>query len=206
MQRKLYSSLLKYGWDAHTFEIIHTLPNDVSQDVLNVYEELYFKKYVDCGFEMLNIKGTGRYGKISDETKALLSISLKKYYENPLNREKQRLATIKGMTPIVNKKISDSKKGKYPSEITKIKMSEAHKGRQPRQSDYTNIIKARLGLVGRKQTDIEKKRRATKLCKKIEVDGIIYESIKIFSEINNIDRTTVFNRLNSNKHKNYIRL
>ena len=107
---------------------------------------------------------------------------------------------------VILKKIQDARKGKFHSELTKIKMSEYRKGRLPLPSDYINLAKGRLKIIGRKQSDIEKKKRADKLCKKIEVDGIIYPSIKNFSEIMCMDRTKVFNRLKSDKYKNYIKL
>ncbi len=41
-QPKLYHSLNKYGYNGHHFELIHELPKDVTQDVLNDYEIFYF--------------------------------------------------------------------------------------------------------------------------------------------------------------------
>jgi group I intron endonuclease len=72
-QPKIYNSIRKYGFDNHTFEIIHELPKDVSQDVLDEYEILYITQYKECGFKMLNIKGGGSYGKHSQETKDKIS-------------------------------------------------------------------------------------------------------------------------------------
>lgn len=71
-QRKLYSSLVKYGWKSHIFETIHELPEDVSQEVLNEYEIFYWQQYIDCGFEMLNIREPGSRGKNSAETRELI--------------------------------------------------------------------------------------------------------------------------------------
>jgi group I intron endonuclease len=72
-QIKIHRSLLKYGYDAHEFKIIHELPDDVSQDVINNYEVLYWELYKDCGVEMLNVKYPGSNGKLSEETKIKMS-------------------------------------------------------------------------------------------------------------------------------------
>jgi group I intron endonuclease len=73
-QTKLYNSLQKYGWKQHKFDIIHELPEDVTQEVLNQYEILYWQQYKDYGFDMLNIREPGSKGKLSDETKQKLRI------------------------------------------------------------------------------------------------------------------------------------
>jgi len=72
-QRKLYSSIVKYSWKNHIFTIICELPKDVSQEVLNLYELLYFDQYKYCGFEMMNIKEPGSKGKHSEDTRNRMS-------------------------------------------------------------------------------------------------------------------------------------
>ena len=73
-QRYIYSSILKYGWDSHKFEIIHELPNDITQNILDNYEFLYLESYRDCGVEVMNIKESGSHGKHSQKSKDLVSI------------------------------------------------------------------------------------------------------------------------------------
>lgn len=68
-QKKLHSSIKKYGWENHLFEIVHELPEDITQDVLDKYEILYWDLYKSCGFEMMNIKQPGVGGKHSEDTK-----------------------------------------------------------------------------------------------------------------------------------------
>ena len=203
MQTKLYASLSKHGWEAHSFMVVHELPNDVSQDVLNSFEELYMSQYRDCGFNLLNIREAGRHGKISEETKDKLRVSLKKYYENPENREKTRLATKKAMSnPKVFSKISESKKGKKLSEETKRKISESNSGKS-RPYSWLNAIKAREKVIGRKQSQEEKDKRAAKLYKKIEVDGVVYDSIVFYSKKYDIDRTKIWRNLKSADYPNW---
>jgi hypothetical protein len=72
-QRFLYNSFLKYGTDNHTFKVIHELPIDVDQAVLDTYEILYIAQYKECGFEMLNLREGGHAGgKICEESKKLM--------------------------------------------------------------------------------------------------------------------------------------
>lgn len=93
-QPKLYTSLKKYGWDKHILEVVHELPEDVSQDILNTYEILYWQFYKDCNFDMLNTREPGTGGKLSEDSKK--AIGLKN----------------KGKTPMLGKKHSDETKKK----------------------------------------------------------------------------------------------
>lgn len=68
-QRHIYNSILKYGVKNHKFEIIHELPKDVVQEVLDNYEVLYWQLYKDCGVQVMNIREPGRGGKNSEETR-----------------------------------------------------------------------------------------------------------------------------------------
>jgi len=95
-QPKLHSSLLKYGWETHIFEVIHELPFDVSQEVLDKYENLYIDLYKSCNLDLLNIRGGGSRGKVSEDTKKKLSIA----------------HTGKILSEATKKKISESRKGK----------------------------------------------------------------------------------------------
>lgn len=72
-QTHIYNSIRYYGWENHILEIIHQLPNDITQEVLDTYEIFYWQQYKDCGFEMLNIKEPGKSGKHSEETKNKIS-------------------------------------------------------------------------------------------------------------------------------------
>ena len=75
-QRHLFASFNKYGGKAsHLFEVIHMLPPDVDQAVMNTYEQFYMDAYLACGISLLNIKGAGSAGKLSIETKVKIGIS-----------------------------------------------------------------------------------------------------------------------------------
>jgi hypothetical protein len=56
------SSIQKYGIENHTFSVVHQLPDDVEQSVLDDYERLYICQYRDCGAVMMNIRAGGHSG------------------------------------------------------------------------------------------------------------------------------------------------
>jgi group I intron endonuclease len=72
-QVKVHRSLLKYGYDAHKVEVICELPEDVTQEILDNYEIIYWQCYKDCGVEMLNVKEPGSKGKLSEDTRKKMS-------------------------------------------------------------------------------------------------------------------------------------
>lgn len=74
-QRHLYNSLLKYGYNIHTFEIVHKLPEDTTQKVLDTYEQLYIDLHRDCGIVLLNIREAGAGGKHSVKTRELMRLA-----------------------------------------------------------------------------------------------------------------------------------
>jgi len=71
-QPKIYRSLKKHGVDLHKFQVIHHFSSKVTQDVLNKYECDYIDVFKNNGFEMLNIRGGGHNGVVSEETKKVL--------------------------------------------------------------------------------------------------------------------------------------
>lgn len=106
-QKSLYQSFLKHGVENHVFEILHVLPIDVMDDVLNDYEVFYIMQYRECGFKMLNMSfgGKGRACRHSEETK-----------------EKIRKANL-------GKIVSDESRARMSAAQKGGKRSEAHKAR-----------------------------------------------------------------------------
>lgn len=72
-QPKICNSIKKYGWNSHLFEIIHELPIDIEQEVLDRYEQIYIDQYRNCNIELMNIREGGSRGKHSEETKKKLT-------------------------------------------------------------------------------------------------------------------------------------
>lgn len=78
---KIHLSIKEYGWKAHTFEVVHQLPLDVSNETLIQYEQLYIDRYRECGFEMLNVKDAGSSAKFNSESKDKMSKAQRKSYK-----------------------------------------------------------------------------------------------------------------------------
>lgn len=102
-QRWLYHSLQKYGWGAHSFELIHELPSDISDAALNEYEHLYWLCYKDAGFELLNLSIPGVTSKHSEESRRRMSAQR--------IGNKNRLGKKGTLDAQTRKRMSDSKKG-----------------------------------------------------------------------------------------------
>ena len=56
-QRLLYASFLKYGCENHFFKILHELPIDVGQEVVDVYEILYIAQHKSNVIKFPEYKG-----------------------------------------------------------------------------------------------------------------------------------------------------
>jgi group I intron endonuclease len=68
-QRKLFNSLVKYGFENHIVEIICEFNDDITQDILDQKEIYYINEYKNNGFDMLNLASGGSRGKHSEESK-----------------------------------------------------------------------------------------------------------------------------------------
>lgn len=74
-QKKLYNSLIKYGFNNHKISIIKLLDENVSQEVLDDYKIKFVCYFEKLGFEMLNLRSGGKGGKMSEETKSKIGKS-----------------------------------------------------------------------------------------------------------------------------------
>lgn len=146
-QPKLYNSLLKYGVDAHKFEIIELC----SVKYLNNVERYYQKKYdcVNSGLNMMYVRNDHFSGGHSEETKQKLRehfkgkpipeqtrqaliLSNKTRVLSPESIERFRKAsTGRKHTPEAIANMIASKIGKKRSEETKQKMSELSPNKKP---------------------------------------------------------------------------
>jgi group I intron endonuclease len=94
-QPKLYNSIIKHGWENHSFELIHELPKDATQKTLDNYEVFYWEQYKECGVNLLNTKEPGKGGKHSEESKRKMSkahIGIPKSKEHIEKSTKTRIA------------------------------------------------------------------------------------------------------------------
>lgn len=161
---KLENSIKKYGFAAHTFEIIHQLPADVDQSVLDTYEILYTYQYKSIGVPMLNIKIGGRGGKHSEETKAKLKISNSGRKHSDECKRKISLAnTGRMLSDEAKQKISIANSGKSPSLEVRAKMS-ASSRRTPMTPDHKKV------LVSYTQDPVRNKKISDSWANKSEAD------------------------------------
>jgi group I intron endonuclease len=72
----LYNFILKYGAENHSIEIIHNLPHDVSQDIIDHYEKFYIDSYKDVGIKLMNIREGGSHGKHSQVSKERMRMNV----------------------------------------------------------------------------------------------------------------------------------
>ncbi len=94
-QVALYNSIKKYTWSNHVFSIIHELPKDITQEVIDRYEVLYWEQYKSLGIKMLNIKEPGSGGKHSEETKKKMRDKRKLQIFSNQSKEKMSISASK---------------------------------------------------------------------------------------------------------------
>lgn len=112
-QVQIFNSISKYGFENHKFELVHELPEDTNQEILDQYEIFYYNHYKELKFRMLNSREPGKGGKLTKETKKKLSIA------HIGMRHSEETKT----------KIKNSATGRKFSEETKIKISISQKKR-----------------------------------------------------------------------------
>lgn len=159
-QRYIHASLLKHGFDNHTFEIVYELPIDISQKVLDNYEFIYWNQYKNCGFKMLNLTEPGPNSKLSEDTKKYMSLIRKGVPKSEEWKNKVKKPKPEGF----GENVKNRQLGKKLSEEVKLKISNSHKGK-------TSPLKGRK--LGEKSEEVRKKIR--KPVQDLST-GIIYES------------------------------
>lgn len=161
-QTAIYRSLLKYGWDNHTFEVIE----ECEVEKLNERER-YWQEYYDVlGKKGLNCRLTetiDKSGVMSEESKKKLSI----YWKGKVFSDETK------------RKISLALKGKPKSEKHKISLRnrDMSKNRGPR-SEQTKINLSENSGVARKVLNLE--------------TGIYYMSIREASKASGIKEGTLY--------------
>jgi group I intron endonuclease len=71
-QRHLHNSIKKYGFESHSREVLQRFTADVAQTVLDSREQFFMDLRRRQGVPLLNLRGGGSTGKLSDETKQKL--------------------------------------------------------------------------------------------------------------------------------------
>lgn len=127
-QKKLFNSLLKYGYLNHNFEIVEECKIEELNEKEIYYINLFQSFNTDKG---LNLQGGGSNGIQSDETKLKMSIAKKGRIVSEETREKLRRANLgKTISAEYRKKLSDANKGKKFTDEHREKMSISAKKRK----------------------------------------------------------------------------
>jgi len=145
-QTRIYRSLMKYGWEMHTFEIIH----QCNRNELNELERYYIKFYnsfnTEHGMNLTN-GGDSASREISEETRkkmknSLLGNTRTLNYKYPEDKKRE-----------IHERIQNAKKGYKHSNETKEKISKSHMGIKPtkesiekcKQTKRNRIYESRAG-------------------------------------------------------------
>ena len=137
-ESKIVASILKYGVNNHSFSVVHELPNDVSDVVLDDYEQIYIDSYRECGVVLLNIREAGFNGKHSKES--ILKMK---------GRNGKWMIGRKMSKERVEKQVASRKRNNKPvSEETRIRNREAQLGEKNsmvklKEADVLEIIRLR---------------------------------------------------------------
>ena len=184
-QRRLYNSIIKYGWETHVFEVIH---NCDAQD-LNRWEKYYGDLY-DCRNPEvgLNIREYGNHGKHSEETcKKIGAIHKGKKISDAHKEALSRANKGKIVSEETKHKLKDSST-RLSEDISKRNTAEGNGMWGKKHSEET---RRKIGLksVGR----IHQRRTAFMLLN--TETGIFYTGFKEASESINMKQSTLYSKL-----------
>lgn len=183
----IFNSLRKYGFLAHSFTILHELPADVDQAVLDNYEKIYIAAYKGAGIQLLNITNGGNgKGNQSKETRIKISNANKgrkgTVRKTPLSDDERTILReralelwakgvlgIKGHSEETKSRLRKLNLGRKHSDETRKKLSESRKGerhnnygKQMPDSTKQKISTANKGrpgsMKGKRFTDEHKQR------------------------------------------------
>ena len=221
-QVALYRSLLKYGVENHEFEVIE----ECSIELLNERERYwqdYFKVLV-FGLNCKLTKTNDKSGKLSNSTKE--KIKQKAIGRKASDETKLKMSIVrKGKKPIMlGKKHSEETKLKISNSLTgkkrpfmnmeykktiewKDKMSKALRGKNRTKETKEKMSKSLIGNkrnLNNKMSDKHKEILKMSFCKIIlNVEtGVFYYGTKEASFYNDINQSTLKNRLNGNLKNN----
>lgn len=174
-QIKLHSSINKYGWDAHLFEVIE----ECVPDELNTRER-YWQEYYDCvnnGLNCLYTKTNAKPMVYSDETR-------KKMSQSRIGKKASEETKKKMSDSRRGYKFSDDSKKKISNRLTGLKRSDETKIRLSRALSSSPLLKKPISCIS--------------------PDGIYYEfdSIKECAIVVGVKRQSIENVLYMKKSKN----
>lgn len=165
-QSRLYNSIKKYGWENHSFEIIHLC----NEKRLTEWENFYIDKFDSFNTDKgLNLIRGGVSGERSSETKDKNRLATKKLYTSG---KKERPIGVKNGMYGNGYKLLGSKNGRYGKEVsqeTRDKISAAniisskrrreagtHKLSQEHKDKIRKALTGKKNCLGRKNSDATK--------------------------------------------------
>jgi len=192
-QHKLYNSLKKYGWDAHTFEIIEECSIDLLNERERHWQEFYdvlATKGLNCILSCTKVKKTVR----SEETR-------KKHSE---------IRKGKSLTQEHKEKLSKAKKGKKLSEAHKKAIGKSHEG-----SKFSEESKQKMSNSKKKSNYLKNHIRQLSEMKKKSIicieDNLVFDSISEACTYYGVSNSAMSNhlkrrykKLNINKTFEYV--
>lgn len=129
----LQKSFKAHGFSAHFFEVVHQLPPDVDQVVLDAYEILYIQLYRDCNVQLLNVAPGGLGGKgykhRDEDKKRMSEIAKARGITHEEIARMHKANSGKSLSEERKQKIRDSLTGKKFTEERRKNLSAALKGR-----------------------------------------------------------------------------
>lgn len=181
LQKRLYRSIKKYGWDNHFFEIVE----QCDKEELNTRER-YWQEYYNCigpnGLNCRITKSNDKTGFMSDESKLLMSISSK--------------GERKYLTEASRKKMSENFSGDKNPMFGKIKELNPFYGKN-------HSVETKLKLSAFASNRIGLKSSASKIILDLNT-GVYYYSISDYCKINKIHIQTLSYRIKKGYVKNII--
>lgn len=161
-QTHLYNSLVKYGFENHSFEILEELPESILQEELDKLEIYYWQEYINNGYEMLNVREPGRGGKSSPESVEKCRQTRKEraalrgywYSEESIKRRAASQTGAKRSKEFCER-LSKLKKGRKPSQDTIEKMRKSLTGRKLPREVVEKMLKSRAGYTHSEETRIK---------------------------------------------------
>jgi hypothetical protein len=122
----------------------------------------------------------------------------------PEGESEQAWGGVPGQSNWWLKGIPSWNKGISPSEETRKKISDTIKNKEINWTSTGATEAARQYNLGRKQSEDHITKRTSKRCRKVEVDGVVYISLKEASEALNINITAISGRLKRGKSARYL--
>lgn len=138
----LQRSIKKYGYEAHEFAVLASLPSTTTQDALNELERSFIREYKGRGASLLNLTEGGYNAKLTSEHKDKIRKALTGYVRTEEHR----------------RRISESKRGIRHTEEQKRRVSETMKGREAtwlkgKTLSPEHVEKIRAASTGRRHSE-----------------------------------------------------